>query len=287
MHMRHRNHKCVLTVRLLFLCVCCFFRCHLTLPCLSRYCRYWQADSANARRFPLFVSVDGGHHETVQFAAAFHYAADVQVIHNQRDTSRCKPGGGPYCNLSVHYHMLLQLFFDCLHAPRLLFLEEDLEVAPDFFSYFAAFAPLLEQESSSLMCISAWNDQGQRGRASNSTAVYRTDVFPGLGWMLSADVGRELAANWPDKYWDEFLRLPQVRKGRQCLFPEVSRTHTYGEDGASGGQHFDTHLATMLLNTDNIDWSKQVRGSLSKRVATFQSLQLRSTTTARYCMHGL
>ena len=32
----------------------------------------------------------------------------VQVIHNLRDSSRCKPGDG-YCNLSVHYHMLVQV----------------------------------------------------------------------------------------------------------------------------------------------------------------------------------
>lgn len=49
-----------------------------------------------------------------------------------------------------------------------------LQVAPDFFSYFAATAPLLDEDSS-LYCISAWNDHGQAGRASNATALYRTD----------------------------------------------------------------------------------------------------------------
>lgn len=217
--------------------------------------RHWSKDAANAERFPLFVSVDNGEQATTQFAAALNYAADVQVIHNQRDSSRCKPGDG-YCNLSVHYHMLLQLFFDCAKAPRLLFLEEDLEVAPDFFSYFAALAPVLSSQD--LLCVSAWNDNGQRGRASNATALYRTDIFPGLGWMLTADVGRELAANWPDKYWDEYLRDPAVRKGRQCVFPEVPRTHTFGKVGTSNGAFFNEHFDSMLLNQDAIDWSKQV-----------------------------
>ena len=33
-----------------------------------------------------------------------------------------------------------QLFFECYKVPRLILLEDDLEVAPDFFSYFAAGA---------------------------------------------------------------------------------------------------------------------------------------------------
>lgn len=151
----------------------------------------------------------------------------------------------------------LQLFFECHKAPRLLFMEEDLEIAPDFFSYFSAFAPVLERDKS-LMCVSAWNDHGQRGRAVNNTALYRTDIFPGLGWMLTAELGRELHESWPNGYWDEYMREPKVRKGRQCIFPEVPRTHTFGKVGTSGGQFFDQHLAVMLLNKEEIDWSKQV-----------------------------
>jgi hypothetical protein len=104
------------------------------------------------------------------------FAAGLQVIKVQRDAANpsCNPPWDAYCNLALHYKTLLQLFFECLQAPRLIFLEEDLQVSPDFFSYFEATAPLLDQDSS-LYCISAWNDQGQLGRASNITALYRTD----------------------------------------------------------------------------------------------------------------
>lgn len=205
----------------------------------------------------MFVSIDGGDAATTSFASALHYGAQVQVIHNLRDSSRCKPNEG-YCNLSVHYHMLLQLFFECHNAPRLLFLEEDLEISPDFFSYFTALAPLLDSDPS-ILCISAWNDHGQQGRASNATALYRTDIFPGLGWMTTAAIGAELHPKWPNAYWDDWLRLPENRKGRQCVFPEVPRTHTFGRDGTSGGVLFDQHLKPMLLNKQRVDWSKQVR----------------------------
>lgn len=70
--------------------------------------RYWQDDPANVERFPLFVSVDEGYAATLQFAAALNFASNLQVIHNVRDSSRCKPQDG-YCNLSVHYQMLLEV----------------------------------------------------------------------------------------------------------------------------------------------------------------------------------
>ena len=156
--------------------------------------------------------------------------------------------------------MLLQLFFECHQSPRLLFLEEDLEVAPDFFSYFASLAPLLGRDKS-LMCVSAWNDHGQQGRAANTSAAYRTDIFPGLGWMLTAEFASEIIGEWPNMWWDEYMRKPDVRKGRQCIFPEVSRTHTFGAKGASRGGFYRKHFANMMLNKDNTDWSKQASGA--------------------------
>jgi hypothetical protein len=36
----------------------------------------------------------------------------------------------------------------------------------------------------------------------------------GLGWMMDKSLWNEIADTWPDKYWDEFMRLPEVRKDR-------------------------------------------------------------------------
>lgn len=144
--------------------------------CCCCCCRHWSADPGNADKFPLFVSVDGDHQPTLILATSLQFAVGAQVVKVQRDSSStaCTPAWDAYCNLALHYKELLKLFFECLEAPRLILLEEDLVVAPDFFSYFEATAPLLDQDSS-LYCISAWNDQGQVGRALNHTALYRTD----------------------------------------------------------------------------------------------------------------
>jgi hypothetical protein len=44
----------------------------------------------------------------------------------------------------------------------------------------------------------------------DADAVYRTDVFPGLGWMITLEIWREIGGKWPQNYWDEWMRLPEV-----------------------------------------------------------------------------
>lgn len=53
----------------------------------------------------------------------------------------------------------------------------------DFFSYFSAGKHLLQQDPS-LFCVSAWNDNGKPANARSPTRLYRSDFFPGLGWMM-------------------------------------------------------------------------------------------------------
>jgi alpha-1,3-mannosyl-glycoprotein beta-1,2-N-acetylglucosaminyltransferase len=43
---------------------------------------------------------------------------------------------------------------------------------------------LLEQDPSTLL-ISAWNDNGFKGRVQDPFELRRTDYFPGLGWLLT------------------------------------------------------------------------------------------------------
>ena len=97
-------------------------------------------------------------------------------------------------------------------------------MAPDFFEYFAATAPLLYQDSS-LLCVSAFNDNGQAAYASDASALYRTDFFPGLGWLVTRRLWEELGPKWPDAmgFWDDWLREPPQRRGRACIRPEASR----------------------------------------------------------------
>lgn len=159
-----------------------------------------------------------------------------------------------YHRLARHYAWALDRAFAAHAAPaspldKVIVLEEDLDLSPDFFAYFGALAPLLDvadnsSDSTRLMAISAWNDNGMDDRvvvvdpssSGPSRTVHRTDFFPGLGWMLARPVWEELRPTWPAAYWDDWLRQPAQRRGRRFLRPEVSRTHHFGVKGTSNGQ---------------------------------------------------
>lgn len=79
-------------------------------------------------------------------------------------------------------------------------------------------------------------------------AIYRTDFFPGLGWMLNRRIWQEFSPKWPKAYWDDWIREAQQRKGRACLQPEVPRSHTFGERGVSAGQYYKNFLLPVKLN---------------------------------------
>ncbi|CAK6958922.1 alpha-1%2C3-mannosyl-glycoprotein 2-beta-N-acetylglucosaminyltransferase a [Scomber scombrus] len=139
---------------------------------------------------------------------------------------------------------------DCGHS-------DTAEVAPDFFEYFRSLLPLLKSDPS-LWCASAWNDNGRDGYVDPGKAnlLYRTDFFPGLGWMLLKEVWEELEPKWPASFWDDWMRQPEQRRNRACIRPEISRTITFGRQGVSLGQFFDKYLRYIKLNTEFVPFTK-------------------------------
>lgn len=66
----------------------------------------------------------------------------------------------------------------------LVAVQDDMQLAVDFFSYFEATAPLLSSDPT-LYCVSSWNDHGQDRYVKDPLRLYRSDFFPGLGWMMA------------------------------------------------------------------------------------------------------
>ncbi|KAF1761434.1 hypothetical protein GCK72_009690 [Caenorhabditis remanei] len=82
-------------------------------------------------------------------------------------------------------------------------------------------------------------------------------ITEGLGWMMTRRTWNELEPTWPDGFWDEYMREPAQRKGRQCIRPEISRTAMmkYGRFGVSKGQFLRSHISKIKLNEAFIDFS--------------------------------
>ncbi|CAK9073014.1 unnamed protein product [Durusdinium trenchii] len=199
---------------------------------------------------PVIASQDGDNADVRSVLQKYEATGQLKFL--QFSPKTFMPTG--YQRLCAHYGWAFSQIFDVLGYEQAIVLEEDLEIASDFFSYFQATLPLLRSDSN-LFCVSAWNDNGKPELAQNSTAIYRSDFFPGLGWMLLRSFWSEVKKKWPKEYWDDFLRRTDIRLERQCLRPEVSRTHTFGEKGVSRGQYYKAHLVSNHLNEKPVDWT--------------------------------
>lgn len=89
---------------------------------------------------------------------------------------------------------------DCWLANAVLNFADDLDIAPDFFEYFLGTYWLLKRDPT-LWCVSAWNDNGKNELVDHKhpELLYRTDFFPGLGWMLTSEFSFELN-EWSEKF---------------------------------------------------------------------------------------
>jgi len=159
-----------------------------------------------------------------------------------------------YHAISAHYKFAFKYLFDKLNYDKVISLEDDMEISPDFFSFFSRLSKTMDSDPS-IFCVSAWNDNGQRDLVYDSKALYRTDIFPGLGWMFTQKIWNEFRDNWPLAFWDDWLRESKQRKNRSCIRPEVNRVYTFGSSGSSEGQFFNKYLKKIELNKDDIDWT--------------------------------
>jgi hypothetical protein len=157
-----------------------------------------------------------------------------------------------YSAISEHFYLTLEELLK--KHEKIIILEEDLLVSNDFFHYMDYFEPLLDTDPT-LMCISAWNDNGFEGRVKDPTRVYRTHFFPGLGWILTRKYWETIRHGWKNTCWDDLIRNHEFKYGgKQCLFPEISRTeHTFDEIGTSGGEA-NEYISKVKRNSNRILW---------------------------------
>ncbi|KAG9277289.1 protein O-linked-mannose beta-1,2-N-acetylglucosaminyltransferase 1 [Astyanax mexicanus] len=157
--------------------------------------------------------------------------------------------------VSQHYKASLTATFN-LHpdANFAIVLEEDLDISIDFFSFLSQTIHLLNEDES-LYCISAWNDQGYEHTAEDPSLLYRVESMPGLGWVLKKSIYKdELEPKWPTPEklwdWDMWMRMPEQRKGRECIIPDVSRSYHFGIIGLNMNGYFhEVYFKKHKFNT--------------------------------------
>ncbi|KAL5788993.1 hypothetical protein ACOSP7_005942 [Xanthoceras sorbifolium] len=208
--------------------------------------------SSVASKYPLFVSQDGSDPDVKTKALSYDQLTYMQHL-DYEPVQTERPGELiAYYKIARHYKWALDELFYKHNFSRVIILEDDMEIAIDFFDYFEAAAALLDQDKS-ILAVSSWNDNGQKQFVHDPYALYRSDFFPGLGWMLSRTI------------WDELSpKLKENHKGRQFIRPEVCRTYNFGEHGSSLGQFFKQYLEPIKLNDVKVDWKSRDLSYLTK-----------------------
>lgn len=218
-----------------------------TIKSVSKY------QTSVASKYPLFVSQDGSDPQVKSKALSYDQLTYMQHL-DYEPVQTERPGELiAYYKIARHYKWALDELFYKHNFNRVIILEDDMEIAPDFFDYFEAAAALLDKDKS-IMAVSSWNDNGQKQFVHDPYVLYRSDFFPGLGWMLTRSTWDELSPKWPKAYWDDWLRLKENHRGRQFIRPEVCRTYNFGEHGSSMGQFFSQYLAPIKLNDVQVNW---------------------------------
>lgn len=222
----------------------------------------------------LYISQDGDINEVTEVIEDYINESKFTVNHIKHKQYIGKNG---YESLSQHYHWIFKYIYSNGYD-QIILAEDDMEFAPDFFEYLLGLADILKEDSSyiiiyifRLMCISAWNDLGQKGLVKEYSiiyyfidVIYRSDFFPGLGWLSTKEFYNEIDSKWPLAYWDDWLRSPEIRKNRSCIIPEISRSYTFGKSGTSVGQYFDKYLEPIKLNDKPYMWSQIDKSLLYK-----------------------
>ncbi|KAH9694319.1 alpha-1,3-mannosyl-glycoprotein 2-beta-N-acetylglucosaminyltransferase [Citrus sinensis] len=191
-----------------------------------------------ASKYPLFVSQDGSNPQVKSKALSYDKLTYMQHL-DFEPVHADNPGElTAYYKIARHYKWALDNLFYKHNFSRVIILEDDMEIAPDFFDYFEAAADLLDKDKS-IMAVSSWNDNGQKQFVHDPYVLYRSDFFPGLGWMLTRTTWDELSPKWPKAY--------------PCCYFSLF----FFSLGSSLGQFFQQYLAPIKLNDVPVDWKSR------------------------------
>ncbi|XP_042882078.1 protein O-linked-mannose beta-1,2-N-acetylglucosaminyltransferase 1-like [Penaeus japonicus] len=142
-------------------------------------------------------------------------------------------------------------------APAVIFLDEDVEVSPDFFSFMSQTLWLL-REDPTLYCINTYSATGLKDRAFHPSRVLRGSLQVSWGYALPLYFIREALSIWPNEsskiYIYDYWMYRDVRRGRECVYPEISRSFHFGV-GMNSDAILDekTFLSKPLLQEAYVD----------------------------------
>ncbi|MEL6735468.1 MAG: hypothetical protein AAFO98_06260 [Pseudomonadota bacterium] len=272
-------------------------------------------DDEESRR--IIVSQDGRDPAVAAVIAGYgtrveHWHFDTIVpsprrrygLFGPRDKERMNPAWRTGARIAQHYKFALDRLLISEPNEAVIVLEDDLEIACDFFSLMRAGGQLM-REDPTIWSVSAFNDHGYGHFVDDPSRLNRTEFFPGLGWLATRAFWQDLPSVWAESWWDDWLRQPKHRKGRSVIAPEISRVRNFGVNGSTSGFTFDRYLADLVMNETPIDFELEdlsylepqtydaelrarVLSAVERQVETLSDIRgQRDPTNVRLLYHGI
>ncbi|XP_063872291.1 protein O-linked-mannose beta-1,2-N-acetylglucosaminyltransferase 1-like isoform X2 [Scylla paramamosain] len=195
----------------------------------------WQTD--------VLLVVDGAHQETLSLAGVLGVAS---LVHRPESFKRNRTNA----NIRFALQSVFRLF---PAADKAILLEDDLLLSPDFLRFFHQVAPLLDRDPT-VSCINAFNSNSFPDTARDPRVLLRARSYPMYGWLTSRAYAAEITRNWVPEGtgdWDLWLTRESLRKGRDVVSPEVSRTFHAGSSGVHvNGFEQELYFNRMIYNRD-------------------------------------
>ncbi|KAK3859568.1 hypothetical protein Pcinc_034330 [Petrolisthes cinctipes] len=175
---------------------------------------------------PLAMMVDGANPEALMLASILNITVR---FHNNS-----APVGSRH-RVNQHIKFSLGTIFNLYpHVNKAIILEDDLNLAPDFISYFQQTSLLMNADQT-IVCVNAYNYNSFPHTASDPSRIYRVQSYPYYGWMTSRTHATRFLSDWAplDLHadWDLYLRKMHVDEKNEVIIPEVPRTKHEGGAG--------------------------------------------------------
>ncbi|KAK1744834.1 alpha-1,3-mannosyl-glycoprotein 2-beta-N-acetylglucosaminyltransferase [Skeletonema marinoi] len=188
---------------------------------------------------PIIISQDGDDPDVKAVIEAYREAFEINLDKQEEvqiDSWDIDPK--PYQDLARHYGWALEQTFSARSthlktttSAESSILEEDIEIATDFFSLMNATADMLDSDDT-LLAVSGYNDNGKTQHVADSKRLVRSDFFPGLGWMM------------PRRVWD----------GVES-HPNTALKNNWAPNGFGMTGYHD--LNQILLDRVGVQWEKE------------------------------
>ncbi|XP_069970984.1 protein O-linked-mannose beta-1,2-N-acetylglucosaminyltransferase 1 [Penaeus vannamei] len=234
---------------------------------------------AGSWQTPVLIVVDGAHEETLALTEVLELPV---VIH--------APEGARNERTNANIRFALQAVFARFStADKAILLEDDLILSPDILRYFHQVSPILDLDPT-VFCVNAFSSNSYKDTASDPRQLLRARTYPMYGWMVTRAYAEEVVLKWVPPGlgdWDFWLTWEDLRKNRDVVFPEVSRTFHAGSAGVHvTGFEQESVFNRMIYNSEpevELDVREVVRDRYDQRLTSDLERALELTPPRDVC----